>query len=79
MVVVLEWSGWECLCTGLNARNGNSLKNLKELREAATGEEADVIFIRLMIPHHRSGVEMASFAASEAKTAHCPELSSGDG
>jgi len=32
----------------------------------ATGEAADIIFLELMIPHHRSGVEMAEYAYEHA-------------
>jgi uncharacterized protein (DUF305 family) len=34
---------------------------------AATGEAADVIFLELMIPHHRFGVEMAQYALDHAR------------
>ena len=37
-------------------------EEMAALREA-TGEAADAIFLQLMIPHHRSGVEMAQYAA----------------
>ena len=60
----MEWMGMSV--SGLMPGMA-TFEELEGLREAQ-GEEADVIFIRLMIPHHRSGVEMASFAASEAKT-----------
>lgn len=33
---------------------------------AARGDEADIIFMQLMIPHHQSGVEMALAAAEQA-------------
>lgn len=61
----MEWMGMSV--TGLMPGMATP-EEVNELR-AAHGEEADVIFIRLMIPHHRSGVEMAAFAASESKTA----------
>jgi len=32
----------------------------------ASGEEADIIFLQLMIPHHRSGVDMAAFTMDNA-------------
>lgn len=34
--------------------------------EAADGAEADVLYLALMIPHHRGGVEMAEIAVREA-------------
>lgn len=34
---------------------------------AATGVEADTLFLQLMIPHHRSGMEMAQYAADRAR------------
>lgn len=40
---------------------------LDELR-AASGVEAERIFLRLMIAHHRGGVEMADAALAEART-----------
>jgi uncharacterized protein (DUF305 family) len=40
---------------------------LDELR-AARGVDADRIFLRLMIAHHRGGVEMADAALAEART-----------
>ena len=36
---------------------------------AAEGQEAEIIFLRLMIPHHVGGVEMAQAAAEDAQTA----------
>lgn len=37
--------------------------------EAAQGEEAERIFLQLMIPHHEAGVEMADYAVENASTA----------
>jgi uncharacterized protein (DUF305 family) len=34
---------------------------------AATGADADRLFLQLMIPHHRGGVEMAEYAAEHAR------------
>lgn len=34
---------------------------------AATGTEADRLFLQLMIPHHRGGVEMAEYAVEHAQ------------
>ena len=34
---------------------------------AATGVEADTLFLQLMIPHHRSGMEMAQYAADRTR------------
>lgn len=34
---------------------------------AASGVEADILFLQLMIPHHRSGVDMAQYAADHAR------------
>ena len=36
--------------------------------EAAEGEEAERIFLQLMIPHHEAGVEMADYAVAHAST-----------
>ena len=36
--------------------------------EAAEGEEAERIFLQLMIPHHEAGVEMADYAVENAST-----------
>ncbi len=33
----------------------------------ATGVEADTLFLQLMIPHHRSGMEMAQYAADRTR------------
>lgn len=69
----MEWMGMSV--TGLMPGMATQ-EEINELR-AAQSEEADVLFIRLMIPHHRSGVEMAEFAASEAKTAIVRNLAQG--
>lgn len=34
---------------------------------AATGPEADTLFLQLMIPHHRSGMEMAQYVADRTR------------
>lgn len=34
---------------------------------AATGTEADTLFLQLMIPHHRSGMEMAQYVADRTR------------
>ena len=36
--------------------------------EGASGEEAERIFLQLMIPHHEAGVEMADYAVENAET-----------
>lgn len=36
--------------------------------EAATGEEAERVFLQLMIPHHEAGVDMADYAIEHAET-----------
>lgn len=41
-------------------------EQMASLREA-TGSAADVIFLQLMIPHHRSGIDMAQYAADHAR------------
>jgi uncharacterized protein (DUF305 family) len=41
-------------------------EQLDELR-AATGTDADQLFIDLMVPHHRSGIDMAEYAAEYGK------------
>lgn len=69
----MQWMGMSV--TGLMP--GMATPEEIDTLRAAQGEEADVIFIRLMIPHHRSGVEMAAFAAEEAKTAIVRNLAQG--
>jgi uncharacterized protein (DUF305 family) len=41
-------------------------EQIASLREAS-GAEADVIFLQLMIPHHHAGVEMAQFTLDNAR------------
>lgn len=41
-------------------------EQMASLRDA-TGEEADIIFLQLMIPHHRSGIDMAHHALAGAE------------
>lgn len=53
-----------------------SAEDLTRLR-AATGTEADRIFLGLMIAHHRGGAEMASYAADHASIPQVVELASG--
>jgi uncharacterized protein (DUF305 family) len=53
-----------------------SAEDLARLR-AATGAEADRIFLELMIAHHRGGVAMASYAAEHASVAQVVELARG--
>ena len=58
----MEWMGMSIdgLMPGMaTAEQMTALRN-------ATGEAADVIFLQLMIPHHRSGVEMAQYAAEQS-------------
>lgn len=59
----MEWMGmsFEGLMPGMA-----TAEQMATLREA-NGEAADVIFLQLMIPHHRSGVEMAQYAADHAR------------
>lgn len=42
-------------------------EEINQLREAS-GVEADILFMELMIPHHESGVMMAEAAVSRART-----------
>lgn len=44
---------------------------------AATGTEADTLFLQLMIPHHRSGMEMAQYAADRARIESFRRFTSG--
>lgn len=58
----MEWMGMptEGLMAGMaTAEEMAALRN-------ATGEEADIIFLRLMIPHHRSGIDMAAYTLENA-------------
>jgi uncharacterized protein (DUF305 family) len=66
----MAWVGGE---HGTHAAAGTPMPGLAtaaqldELR-AARGVEADRIFLRLMIAHHRGGVEMADAALADART-----------
>jgi uncharacterized protein (DUF305 family) len=51
-------------------------EQLASLREAH-GPAADVIFLELMIPHHRAGVEMAQYALDHAGAAPVRSLAQG--
>ena len=69
----MEWMGMsvEGLMPGMATR-----EELNQLA-AAQGVEADAIFMQLMIPHHRAGVEMASAAAEQAQTEIVRNLAAG--
>lgn len=41
---------------------------------AATGAQADALFVRLMQDHHRGGIGMADYAAKNAKTSFVREI-----
>jgi uncharacterized protein (DUF305 family) len=45
--------------------------------EAATGSDADRLFLQLMIPHHVGGVEMAEYAAENARQPQVRTLARG--
>ena len=53
-----------------------SPEEMNQLRQA-TGVEAEIIFLQLMIPHHQSGVAMAQAAADQAKLAYVRDLAQG--
>lgn len=58
----------------MSMMNGNLMPGMATSEEldalrAATGEDLDVLFLQLMIRHHRGGVEMARYAADHAQTA----------
>jgi uncharacterized protein (DUF305 family) len=53
-----------------------SQEELNALRDAE-GVDAEIVFMQLMIPHHRSGVMMAEAAADRAKTEIVRELAQG--
>ncbi|WP_234320473.1 DUF305 domain-containing protein [Streptomyces sp. SBT349] len=62
---------------GLAAMPGMATdEQLDELR-AAEGRESEVLFLQLMIEHHRGGVEMAQAAAAEAGTEEVDRLATG--
>lgn len=42
--------------------------------QAADGRAADILFIQMMIAHHRGGIDMADFAKREAKDGRVREL-----
>lgn len=44
---------------------------------AATGRDAEVLFLKLMTPHHEAGVEMARAAAGSADTDEIRNLAAG--
>lgn len=69
----MEWMGMptEGLMPGMATR-----EQLNELA-AATGEEADAIFIGLMVPHHRSGIMMAQAAADRVGIPYVQALAEG--
>ena len=69
----MEWMGMsvEGLMPGMATR-----EEINQLA-AAQGVEADAIFMQLMIPHHRAGVEMASAAAEQAQTEIVRNLAAG--
>lgn len=66
----MAWAGGE---HGAHVEDGEPMpglatpEQLDELR-AATGDQADRIFLRLMIEHHRGGVAMAKAALADART-----------
>jgi uncharacterized protein (DUF305 family) len=69
----MEWMGM--FITGLMPGIA-TIEEMNRLRDAS-GEEADAIFMQLMIPHHQSGVMMAEAAAGQAKTEIVRNLAKG--
>ncbi len=69
----MEWMGMplEGLMPGMATP-----EQMASLREAH-GEAADVIFLELMIPHHRSGVDMAQYAVDHARVDAVQSLAQG--
>lgn len=51
-------------------------EQMNALAEAG-GEQAEILFLQLMIPHHVSGVDMAEAAAQNAQTAYLRNLAQG--
>jgi uncharacterized protein (DUF305 family) len=66
----MEWMGMPV--TGLMPGMATPVE-LNKLREVQ-GEEADIIFMQLMIPHHRSGVMMAEAATERAQNEYVRRL-----
>lgn len=69
----MEWMGMsvEGLMPGMA-----SPEQMASLRNA-TGDAADIIFLQLMIPHHLSGVDMADYAARNARQEAVQTLAEG--
>lgn len=51
-------------------------EQMAELR-AATGEQAEILFLQLMIPHHQGGLDMARHAAGDASQVVVRRLAQG--
>lgn len=69
----MEWMGMSVdgLMPGMA-----SAEQMASLRDA-TGDAADILFLQLMIPHHRSGIDMADYAAQNARQQPVQLLASG--
>jgi uncharacterized protein (DUF305 family) len=64
---LMGWMGMT-MAAGTGMPGLASQAQLNQLSELS-GKPLDILFLQLMIRHHQSGVEMASFAASHAKLA----------
>ncbi|QIM20753.1 DUF305 domain-containing protein [Phycicoccus sp. HDW14] len=66
----MAWVGGEHALHGAEGQPMPGMATADQLAElrAARGVEADRIFLRLMIAHHRGGVEMADAALADART-----------
>lgn len=60
----MEWMG---MSVEVRMPGMATSEEINQLREAS-GVEADILFMELMIPHHESGVMMAEAAVSRART-----------
>ena len=64
---LMGWMGMT-MAPGTGMPGSASQAQLDQLSELS-GKALDVLFLQLMIRHHQSGVEMASYAASHASLA----------
>lgn len=65
----MAWmAGGQAMHTDGNLMPGMATSDELDQLRAASGDELDVLFLQLMIRHHRGGVEMAQYAVDHAVT-----------
>ena len=69
--LAMRWMGDE---TPVDQMPGLASADEFDALGAAMGRDADALFVRLMQDHHRGGVEMAEYAAKNAKNAFVREI-----